>query len=191
MFHLFGKLLAPCWTGNCSSGRKSKQCDPGVCHLLLCKCVREKEREWEATVLCLCAKGRGRGSACPLMRTCVVFHISHPAPMGPSLVQRSALAFQIRCTIPFDNKERKSNMCCWDRLGQWGLGLGNKNLFWIRTIAKFLKNKVVLRKKILISLIHSWQPNVWTYSTVQCFRSYCHCACTTAHLNKTFNHCDK
>lgn len=85
---------------------------------------REREGGYHSKVLCLCANGRSRGDACPPMRTCVVFHISRPAPMGSSLVQRRALAFQIRCTIPFDNEERESNMCCCARLGQWGVGLG-------------------------------------------------------------------
>ena len=131
MFHLFGKLLAPFWTGNCRPGRKSKLCDLGVCYLLLCMCEGERGREgdYHSTVLCLCANGRSRGDACPPMRTCVVFHISRPAPMDSSLVQRRALAFPIRCTIPFDNEERESDMCCCARLVQWGVGLGIKNLF--------------------------------------------------------------
>ena len=95
----------------------------------MCEGERGREGDYHSTVLCLCANGRSRGDACPPMRTCVVFHISRPAPMGSSLVQRRALAFPIRCTIPFDNEERESDMCCCARLVQWGVGLGIKNLF--------------------------------------------------------------
>lgn len=76
------------------------------------------ERGYDTTALCLFAKERRRSRACPLMRTCVVFHISHPAPMGSSLVQRRALAFQIRCTIAVDNEETESNMRCFSRRRQ-------------------------------------------------------------------------
>ncbi len=127
--------------------------------LCVCEGARKREGGYRTTVLCLCAKGRSRGSACPLMRTCVVFHISHPTPMGSSLVQRRALAFQIRCAIPFDNEERESNMCCCARLGQWGVGLGIKNLFWIGTVSKFLRNKDML-PNFLIPHIHSWQQSL-------------------------------
>lgn len=77
-------------------------------------------------------RGGSRGCGCPLMRTCVVFHISHPAPMGSGLVQRRALAFQIRCTIPFDNDEGgvKYVLLCWVRTVGSGVGYQQPVLNW-------------------------------------------------------------
>lgn len=60
MFHFFGKLLAPCWTGNCRSGRKSKQCDPAVCYVLLCMCVRERGRLLYYSPMFVCQGGKPR-----------------------------------------------------------------------------------------------------------------------------------
>lgn len=83
--------------------------------------MREKKKK--GYVYAFCAKMReAELSSCPLMRTRVVFHVPHPAPIGSGLVQRQALEFQIRSAVPADNEDGESSVCgCW-RSGGWCCG---------------------------------------------------------------------
>lgn len=61
--------------------------------LYVCEVEGKREGGHHTTVLCLCAKKGSQVSAYPLMRTCVVFHISHPTPIGSGCFQMRALTF--------------------------------------------------------------------------------------------------
>lgn len=81
------------------------------------KRVEEKRR---FCVYAFCAKMReAERSSCPLMRTRVVFHVPHPAPIGSGLVQREALEFQRRSAVPVDNEDGESSV-----VGDRGGGVG-------------------------------------------------------------------
>lgn len=81
------------------------------------------EGEKKGYVYAFCAKMReAKRSSCPLMRTRVVFHVPHPAPIGSGLVQREALEFQIRSAGPVDNEDGESGVCGCRRSGGWRCG---------------------------------------------------------------------